>query len=66
MAEVEELRHQLEAVAEALADLALDRLRESVEGANSEAAQDERRLTRARRAVERAVATLRGGPEDEE
>ncbi|HLH46017.1 MAG TPA: hypothetical protein VKV25_02590 [Acidimicrobiales bacterium] len=100
MSAEEELRAELEAIAERLADLALDRLREALLEASdvdvtagddtagddtagddtagddtagptrrpgagrrrgSPAAEAERRLTRARRAVERAAAILAGG-----
>ena len=61
----DDIRGRLEVIAEELADLALDRLRESLaEGTGAEGigAADERRLTRARRAVEKAAAIL--GPEN--
>jgi len=61
VADLDEIRSRLEAVAEDLADLALDRLREAVTSGGD--AQDERRITRARRAVERALAILGGGDE---
>jgi hypothetical protein len=54
--QLDDIRSRLEAVAEELGDLALDRLRESV--AEGTDASDERRLTRARRAVEKAAAIL--------
>ena len=54
------MRDRLEAIAEELADLAIDRLRAAVDG-NAGAAAEERRITRARRAVEKA-ANLLGGP----
>lgn len=62
-AAVEDLRDRLSAIAEELADLALERLRAAVdEGtASPGAAAEERRLTRARRAVEKAVAVLSEG-----
>ena len=50
MAEVEEL-----------ADLALDALREAVAEGDQAARRQERRLTRARRSVEKAVALLDDG-----
>ena len=56
----EDLRQRLEGIAEELADLALDRLRAGVEG-NVDAVGDERRLTRARRAVEKASHLLADG-----
>ena len=56
----EDLRQRLEGIAEEIADLALDRLRAGVEG-NVDAVGDERRLTRARRAVEKASYLLSDG-----
>ena len=56
----EDLRQRLDGIAEELADLALDRLRAGVEG-DVDAVGDERRLTRARRAVEKAAYLLSGG-----
>ena len=46
-------------IAEELADLAIVRLRESIDAGGTELPVDERRLTRARRAVEKAIAILR-------
>ena len=59
-AAVEDLRERLSGIAEELADLALERLRAAVDdgAAAPDAAAEERRLTRARRAVEKAVAVL--------
>ena len=62
-ADLDHLRERLEGIAEELADLAIDRLRAAVDG-NEGAAAEERRLTRARRAVEKATALLRTGPEE--
>jgi hypothetical protein len=56
--EFEDIRRRLEAISEELADLAMARLRESIDAGGSELPVDERRLTRARRAVEKAVAIL--------
>ena len=57
MAEPAELRRRLQAIADELADLAIARLEEALDsGATSSPA--ERRLTRARRAVEKAAALL--------
>jgi hypothetical protein len=61
--EFQDIRARLEGIAEELADLALERLRESIDAGGVELPVDERRLTRARRAVERAVAIL-GEPDD--
>lgn len=65
----EELAERLSAMAEELADLALDRLREASEQVGSSGAPDprllaeERQLTRARRAVEKAASLLKREPE---
>ncbi len=56
--EFDEIRARLEDIAEELADLALVRLRESIDAGGTELPVDERRLTRARRAVEKAVKLL--------
>jgi hypothetical protein len=56
--ELDDIRARLEAIGEELADLALVRLRESIDAGGTELPVDERRLTRARRAVEKAAAIL--------
>ena len=56
--EFQEIRARLEAIAEELADLAIVRLRESIDAGGQELPVDERRLTRARRSVEKAIAIL--------
>ena len=56
--EFDEIRGKLEVIAEELADLAIIRLRESIDAGGNELPVDERRLTRARRAVEKAVHIL--------
>ena len=56
----EDLRQRLEGIAEEIADLALDRLRAGVEG-DVDAVGEERRITRARRAVEKASYLLSDG-----
>ena len=56
--EFQDIRERLEAIASELADLAIERLRESIDAGGSELPVDERRLTRARRAVEKAAAIL--------
>ena len=63
--EFDEIRSRLEGIAEELADLAIVRLRESIDAGGTELPVDERRLTRARRAVEKAAAIL-GEPDDSE
>jgi hypothetical protein len=57
--EFDGIRQRLEAIAEELADLAIERLRESIDAGGTELPVDERRLTRARRAVEKAANLLR-------
>jgi len=57
--DVDDLRERLQSVADDLADLALERLRAAVEGDDPAPASEERRLTRARRAVDKAIAVLR-------
>ncbi|GAC1313749.1 MAG: hypothetical protein NVSMB16_10510 [Acidimicrobiales bacterium] len=57
--EFDDIRARLEVIGEELADLALQRLRESIDAGGSELPVDERRLTRARRAVEKAASILR-------
>ena len=60
MADLDALRERCDALAEDLADAALELLRQAVDG-DEEAGRSERRVTRARRAVEKA-ATLLAGP----
>jgi hypothetical protein len=62
--EFDEIRVRLEQIAEELADLAMERLRESIDAGGTELPVDEKRLTRARRAVEKAAAILRDEPPD--
>lgn len=57
--EFDDIRARLEAIAEELADLAIQRLRESIDAGGTELPVDEKRLTRARRAVEKAAHILR-------
>lgn len=57
-----DLADRLDAIAEELADLALDRLRAALEDEGSDAAEaEERRLTRARRRITEAAQILRQG-----
>ncbi len=56
--EFAEIRARLEAISEEMSDLAIMRLRESVDAGGTELPVDERRLTRARRAVDKAVHLL--------
>ena len=64
MAEPDDIRARLEAIAEELADMAMARLRASVEEGVDPG--EERRLTRARRSVEKAVQLLRPPERGEE
>ena len=56
--EFDEIRGRLEGIAEELADLAIVRLRESIDAGGTEYPVDEKRFTRARRAVEKAIHLL--------
>ena len=56
--EFDDIRHRLEGISEELADLAIERLKESIDAGGHELPVDEKRLTRARRAVEKAVVLL--------
>jgi hypothetical protein len=55
-----ELRDRLAAIEEELADAAMEKLRAAVDG-DQDAALEERRITRARRAVAKAMQLLDGG-----
>jgi hypothetical protein len=63
-----DVAERLAAIAEELADLALDRLRQATDSVRSGAGPDplviaeEKRITRARRSVDKAVALLAGPP----
>lgn len=59
MADLEGLRERCEQLAEDLADAALELLREAVDG-DDDAGRTEKRVTRARRAVEKAASLLGG------
>lgn len=63
--EFDDIRGRLELIAEELAELAIRRLQESIDAGGTELPVDERRLTRARRAVEKAVGILQE-PDDHE
>ncbi len=56
--EFDDIRGRLEGIAEEMADLAIIRLRESIDAGGTENPVDEKRLTRARRAVEKAMHLL--------
>ncbi len=63
--EFDEIRVRLETISEELTDLAMARLRESIDAGGTELPVDERRLTRARRAVDKAASIL-AQPDDAE
>ena len=64
MADVDDIRRRLEDIADELAEAALDDLRGAVRGEGG--GEAERRLTRARRSVERAIAILGADGSDED
>lgn len=61
--DLDDIRRRLEAVSEELADLAIERLRASIDGGQpgDGSSVDERRITRARRAVDKAAHLLEAG-----
>ena len=68
MPDLDELAGRLESIAEDLADAALDRLRRNADALRAGSEPDpalvseEKRITRARRAVEKAASLLGGSP----
>lgn len=74
MGDLDDLAERLGSIAEDLADAALERLRQHADMVRAGSSpdpvleQEERRITRARRAVEKAAGLLIGpsGPEDAE
>ena len=62
MDDVEDLIIELRGIEERLRDRAYERLRAASEG-DADGAADEKRLSQARRAVERALRALGGEPE---
>jgi hypothetical protein len=60
--EFDEITRRLEGIAEELADLAVARLRDSIDRGGHELPVDERRLTQARRAVLKAASLLSDTP----
>jgi len=57
MADVQDIRSRLDQIAEELGDLAIDTLRAAVE-AGATKSEEEKRITRARNAVEKAARLL--------
>ena len=64
MTDLADLVAELRGIEERLRDLAYDRLREAAAG-DEAAAADEKRLLQARRAVEKAIRSLGGGPDED-
>jgi hypothetical protein len=58
-----DIRSRLEQISEELADLAIARLRDSIDAGGHELPVDEKLITRARRAVDKAAALLAQGEE---
>jgi hypothetical protein len=56
--EFEDIRARLERISEELSDLAISRLRDSIDEGGTELPIDEKRLHRARRAVDKAAHIL--------
>ncbi len=56
--EFEDIKARLQAIEEEMADLAITRLRESIDAGGSEIPVDEKRLTRARRSIVKAIGLL--------
>jgi len=57
-----DISDRLAVIAEEIADLALESLRDSIEAGETRLSDDEKRLTRARRSVEKASYLLRADP----
>ena len=53
-----DISERLSAIAEEIADLALESLRDSIEAGETRLSEEEKRLTRARRSVEKAAYLL--------
>ncbi len=62
---LEDLRSRLDAIAEELADLGRAKLVEALDTGEATPEAEERRFSRARRAVLKAAALLGEGPEEE-
>jgi hypothetical protein len=63
MPDVTDIVERLRAIEEELRDLAYERLRAASEERDDRALRDEKRVSQARRAVERAITALAGSPE---
>ncbi len=61
---LEEIKGRLENISEELADIGMEALREALDAQEAtQRPEIEKRLTRARRAVDKATAIISGGPE---
>ena len=56
--EFDDIRQRLEVISEELADLAMLRLKESIDAGGTELPLDEKRFARARRALQKAIGIL--------
>ena len=56
--EFDDIRRRLQSISDELADLAMQRLRESIDAGGTNLPVDEKRLARARRAIEKAISVL--------
>ncbi|MCU1498722.1 MAG: hypothetical protein JWM47_2675 [Acidimicrobiales bacterium] len=56
--EFEDIKARLQVIEEEMADLAITRLRESIDAGGTEIPVDEKRLTRARRSIVKAIQLL--------
>jgi hypothetical protein len=65
-ASLEQICAELAAINERLADLSMEALREAIAAGESKRPDLERRITRARHAVERAIGTLQGASPTED
>ena len=61
-----DISERLAAIAEEIADLAMESLRDSIEAGETRLSDEEKRLTRARRSVEKASYLLRAEPSSPE
>ena len=58
----DEWADELEAIADQIADVSMDQLREAVESGTGQRPADEKRLAQARRSIDKAVRLLRQPP----
>jgi hypothetical protein len=63
MPDTDELVERLRAIEEHLRELAYDRLRAAAEDGDADAEAEERKIQKARRAVEKAIGALGGEPD---